>query len=145
VTFLVAWQGREKVALEAESALPWLYGIATNVLRNQRRSLRRHRAALERLPVERPEQLDFADETHERLDDAREMRTLLRLFVRLPRREQDVIALCDWSGLSYEEAARARRAARHHPLPSGARPSPLPGTRSSERTRTRRTGRFASD
>jgi len=35
------------------------------------------------------------------------MRQLLRLFARLPRREQDVIALCDWSGLSYEDAAAA--------------------------------------
>jgi RNA polymerase sigma-70 factor (ECF subfamily) len=25
----------------------------------------------------------------------------------LPRREQDVLALCVWSGLSYEDAARA--------------------------------------
>lgn len=106
VTFLVAWQGRQKVVLEAESALPWLYGIATNVLRNQRRSLRRYRAALERLPIERPDEPDFADETQERLDDVREMRTLLRLFARLPRREQDVIALCDWSGLSYDDVAR---------------------------------------
>jgi RNA polymerase sigma-70 factor (ECF subfamily) len=35
------------------------------------------------------------------------MRELLRLFTRLPRREQDVLALCDWSGLSYEDAAAA--------------------------------------
>ena len=35
------------------------------------------------------------------------MRQLLRLFARLPRREQDVVALCDWSGLSYDDAAVA--------------------------------------
>jgi RNA polymerase sigma-70 factor (ECF subfamily) len=35
------------------------------------------------------------------------MRRLLAVFGRLPRREQDVVALCDWSGLSYEEAADA--------------------------------------
>ena len=35
------------------------------------------------------------------------MRQLLRLFAQLPRREQDVVALCDWSGLSYEDAAAA--------------------------------------
>jgi RNA polymerase sigma-70 factor (ECF subfamily) len=35
------------------------------------------------------------------------MRALLQLFARLPRREQDVIALCDWSELSYEDAAVA--------------------------------------
>lgn len=107
LTFLVAWRGRCGVVLRAETALPWLYGIATNVLRNQRRSFRRSRNALDRLPRERLDVPDFADETAERLDDEREMRALLRLFAKLPRREQDVIALCDWSGLSYEDAAAA--------------------------------------
>lgn len=51
-TFLLAWRGRGRAPLEAESALPMLYGIATNVLRNQRRSLRRRREAFARLPLE---------------------------------------------------------------------------------------------
>jgi hypothetical protein len=37
-----------------------VFAIATNVLRNQRRSLRRRREAFERLPVERTEEPDFA-------------------------------------------------------------------------------------
>ena len=106
-TFLLAWRGRGRAPLEAESALPLLYGIATNVLRNQRRSLRRRREAFARLPVERTEEPDFAEEGSIRLDDQVAMRQLLRLFARLPRREQDVIALCDWSELSYEDAAVA--------------------------------------
>ena len=52
VVFLEAWRRRKDVRLEAELALPWLFGIATNVLRNSRRSQWRHRAALERLPRE---------------------------------------------------------------------------------------------
>ena len=106
-TFLVAWRGRGRAALEAESALPLLYGIATNVLRNQRRSLKRRREAFARLPLERAEEPDFAEEGPMRLDDQAAMRELLQLFARLPRREQDVVALRDWSGLSYEEAAVA--------------------------------------
>jgi DNA-directed RNA polymerase specialized sigma24 family protein len=44
VVFLEAW--RRRAALRPGAATrPWLYGIATNVLRNHRRSLRRHRAA----------------------------------------------------------------------------------------------------
>jgi RNA polymerase sigma-70 factor (ECF subfamily) len=35
------------------------------------------------------------------------MRRLFAVFSRLPRREQDVVALCDWSGLSYEDTAVA--------------------------------------
>jgi RNA polymerase sigma-70 factor (ECF subfamily) len=93
------------VRLERELALPWLLGVATNVLRNRRRSQRRHRAALGRLPREHAH--DFADEANGRLDDERQMQTVLRAVAELPRREQDVLALCAWAGLSYEEAAVA--------------------------------------
>lgn len=106
-TFLIAWKSHRRGPLQAESAEPLLYGIATNVLRNQRRSLKRARDALGRVPPARVEEPDFAAETATRLDDQAVMRRLLNLFSRLPRREQDVIALCDWSGLSYEEAAEA--------------------------------------
>ena len=106
-TFLVAWRSHGRAPLQAESALPLLYGIATNALRNQRRSLRRRREAFARLPLERVEETDFAEDASTRLDDQAAMRQLLRLFARLPRREQDVVALCDWSGLSYEDAAVA--------------------------------------
>ena len=106
-TFLVAWRSHGRAPLQAESALPLLYGIATNALRNQRRSLRRRREAFARLPLERVEETDFAEDASTRLDDQAAMRQLLRLFARLPRREQDVVALCDWSGLSYEDAAAA--------------------------------------
>jgi len=106
-TFLLAWRGRGRSPLQAESALPLLYGIATNVLRNQRRSLRRRREAFARLPLERVEEPDFAEEIAMRLDDEAAMRELLRLFGQLPRRQQDVVALCGWSGLSYEDAAAA--------------------------------------
>ena len=106
-TFLVAWRSHGRAPLQAESALPLLYGIATNALRNQRRSLRRRREAFARLPLEPVEETDFAEDASTRLDDQAAMRQLLRLFARLPRREQDVVALCDWSGLSYEDAAAA--------------------------------------
>ncbi len=105
IVFLEAWRRRSKVQLMHDSALPWLYGVATNVLRNSRRSLRRHRAALERLPLEY--EPDFADEAGERLDDERRMREILVAFASLPRREQEVVVLCRFSGLSYEEAAVA--------------------------------------
>jgi RNA polymerase sigma-70 factor, ECF subfamily len=107
LTFLLAWRGVRREPLQATSALPLLYGIATNVLRNQRRSLKRGREAFGRLALPRLEEPDFAEETGARLDDQAAMRALLRLFLRLPRREQDVIGLCEWSGLSYEDTAAA--------------------------------------
>src|SRR2546421_253785 len=106
-TFLLAWRSHGRESLQAESALPLLYGIATNVLRNQRRSLKRGREAFGRLPLADVGEPDFAEEAATRLDDQAATRQLLALFSQLPRREQDVVALCDWSGLSYEDAAVA--------------------------------------
>jgi RNA polymerase sigma factor (sigma-70 family) len=105
VVFLEAWRRREEVRLKDGRALPWLLGVAVNVLRNRRRSERRHRGALERLPIQR--NVDFADDADGRLDDERRMRATLRTMAKLPRREQEVLALCVWAGLSYEDAALA--------------------------------------
>jgi RNA polymerase sigma factor (sigma-70 family) len=105
IVFLEAWRRRKDVRLKDGRALPWLLGVAVNVLRNRRRSERRHRAALARLPI--PRGLDFADEVDGRLDDERRMRATLRTVAKLPRRQQEVLALCAWAGLSYEDAALA--------------------------------------
>jgi RNA polymerase sigma factor (sigma-70 family) len=105
VVFLEAWRRRGDVRLSGDSALPWLYGVALNVLRNRWRSERRHRAALARLPIDRA--VGFAEDAERRIDDERQMRAALRSLKRLPRREQDVFVLCGWAGLTYEEAALA--------------------------------------
>lgn len=106
VVFLEAWRRRRQIQPPEGSALPWLLGVATNVVRNAHRSRRRYRAALDRVAPPRSTP-DFADELAARLDDERRMRSLLEAVSSLPRREQDVLALCGWSGLSYEEAAAA--------------------------------------
>ncbi len=105
LVFLEAWRRREK-ELPVGKVLPWLYGIAANVVRNRRRSERRFAAALRRVPEPRPE-VDFSESADARLDDERQMRRVLSLIRQLPRREQDVFVLCAWSGLSYENAALA--------------------------------------
>jgi RNA polymerase sigma factor (sigma-70 family) len=107
VVFLECWRRRE-VSLEKDKVLPWLFGIATNVCRNQRRSLARHRAALKRLPSPEPTS-EFVDGVLERLEDEDRMRDVLSVVSRLPKREQDVLALCVWADLSYEDAAAALR------------------------------------
>lgn len=105
IVFLEAWRRRD-VEVLPDKVLPWLYGIATNVVRNRRRSSRRHAAALARFaPPDVPP--DFTEEILDRLDDEREMAGVLRLVSRLPQRQQDVLALCVWAGLSYEDAALA--------------------------------------
>jgi RNA polymerase sigma-70 factor, ECF subfamily len=105
IVFLETWRKRSAVRLQGETVLPWLYGVATNVMRNRSRSLRRHRAALERLP--HGHEADFADDVADRIDDEQQMRAILETFHTLPKRDQDVLALCVWSELSYEEASVA--------------------------------------
>lgn len=105
IVFLEAWRKRT-AEVPAANLLPWLYGIATNVIRNRRRSERRFAAALRRLPRPQPEP-DLAQAADKRIDDESQMRQALALLRQLPRREQEVFALCAWIELSYEEAALA--------------------------------------
>jgi RNA polymerase sigma-70 factor, ECF subfamily len=105
VVFLEAWRRRDK-ELPPEKVLPWFYGIATNVVRNQRRSERRYAAALSRVPRIEPEP-DFARRVAERLDDERQAQEALALLGRLPKREQDVYVLCAVQELAYDDAALA--------------------------------------
>jgi RNA polymerase sigma-70 factor, ECF subfamily len=105
IVFLEAWRRRDKELL-SDKVLPWLYGIATNVIRNRRRSERRFSAALRRVP--NPDSEPSFDELADaRIDDVRQMEQVLALVERLPKHEQDVFALCAWSELGYEDAALA--------------------------------------
>ena len=106
VVFLEAWRRRRDVALSGESILPWLLAVANNAVRNQARSLRRHRNLLQKLPRHLVEP-DPSEGVDERIDDERQMQAVLAVFNRLPRHEQDVLALCVWSGLDYVSAAVA--------------------------------------
>jgi len=105
VVFLEAWRRRDK-ELPSDKVLPWLFGIATNVIRNRRRSERRYLAVLARVPAV-PGEPDFAQDSEQQLDDRQQTQRALTLLRRLPRREQDVFFLCAVMELSYEDAALA--------------------------------------
>lgn len=105
VVFLECWRRRD-AEIPAGKLLAWLYGIATNVARNQHRSERRHAAALRRIP-EPPSGPTPADLAEQRVDNEREMQHVLAFVRRLPRRELEVFALCGWSDLPYDDAALA--------------------------------------
>jgi RNA polymerase sigma-70 factor, ECF subfamily len=106
--FLVAWRRRGEVVFtaEGESVLPWLLGVALNLVRNRRRSDRRATAAIARLDAKAKE-ADFSDEVVGRLADEIRMREVLAVFDRLPVHEQEVLSLCAWAELSYEDCALA--------------------------------------
>jgi RNA polymerase sigma factor (sigma-70 family) len=103
--FLEAWRRRGRTPLTRPSVLPWLLGVAVNLLRNQRRAARRRKAALDRLPPLPPEP-DPADAVAARVDAAQAMRAVRRVVDRLPRGEQEVLELCVWAGLDHRQAAQ---------------------------------------
>ncbi|MDQ3936624.1 MAG: RNA polymerase sigma factor [Actinomycetota bacterium] len=103
--FYEAWRRRGEVDLATREALPWLYGVATNVIRNQRRSLRRQEAAIKRLPPPL-ENFDTTDDIAERLDATTRGRRALRLVAALPPGERDVVRLCLTRNWTYRAAAR---------------------------------------
>src|SRR5688572_13726992 len=104
VVFLEAFRRRNDVVVVEGKLLPWLYGIATNVLRNRRRSLWRHRDLVARLSTGPAR---TAPDAAARAEAAEQVRSVLTRVARLPRKQQDVVALCVWSELSYGEAAAA--------------------------------------
>jgi RNA polymerase sigma-70 factor (ECF subfamily) len=105
-TFLQAWRQRDRMRLANDSLRPWLLAVATNAVRTERRSLGRRLRLLERARAE-PPATDPADDVAGRVDDERRMASILTELRKLPPSEQEAVALCLWSGLSYAEAAAA--------------------------------------
>ena len=106
IVFLELWRKRAEIRPQRASALPLLLGVATNVLRNRGRTERRHRAAIERMPAPADEWTPD-DGLVDKLAEQQRMQELLGVLGQLPKREQDLIVLCVWMELSYEEAADA--------------------------------------
>jgi RNA polymerase sigma-70 factor (ECF subfamily) len=105
IVFLEALRKRE-ASVHSELLRPWLFGIATNVLRNARRAQRRHAAALARLPRDLPTETSV-DEIIERVESERAVRPIVAELGRLRQDERDALALCVLARFSYEEAAAA--------------------------------------
>lgn len=105
--FYEAWRRRVDIDFEDREGLPWLYGVAKNVLRNQARSLRRRDAALRRFP--RPlSDFENLDDIPDRVDAASfAARFETELMPALPQVEREVVVLCITRGLSYTAAAAA--------------------------------------
>lgn len=97
-TFTVAFERRRRFRREAESARPWLFGIATNLLRNERRAELRTLHVLAR--VDRGE---VSEAVEIRGMDPR----LAALLANLDADQRDVLLLYAWGELTYEEIARS--------------------------------------
>jgi RNA polymerase sigma factor (sigma-70 family) len=106
VVFLETWRRRKDVRLHDGSILPWLLAVANNAARNADRSIRRRQRLLSKLrgPTS---PLGFEEDADQRVDDERTMALLLHKINSLRIEEREIIALCDWTDLSYAEAATA--------------------------------------
>lgn len=104
-TFMEAWRRRSSIDV-TDSLLPWLFVAANNVCRNTERARRRNANLLAKAPAIEAVS-DHADEVAARIDSERQMQRVLSALRTLKRADQDVVAMCDWEGLSYEEAAAA--------------------------------------
>lgn len=98
ITFLEAWRRRDALRVVDGSVLPWLLVTATHVAQNLRRSARRHRALLAKLPPD-PHGPDHADG----FDDG-EAHAALR---ELPLIDRQILTLCVLEGYSERDAATA--------------------------------------
>ena len=103
-TFLESWRHRARVELAPHEVLPWLYGVASNLIRNSARSRRRYAAAIARIPREAATS-EHADAATERVASQQRVRELLRSLQQLPVGELETLVLVCWQGLTHNEAA----------------------------------------
>lgn len=109
-TFLAAFAGRGRYRPDGDSARPWLFGIAHNVLRNQSRAERRQRRAYARhgaIPDTDQTASEAFLRADARTDAAGISAALAQILARLPPRDRDVLLLFAWADLSYSEIACA--------------------------------------
>jgi RNA polymerase sigma factor (sigma-70 family) len=104
--FRIAFEQRRRFRPLHESALPWLYGVATNLLLKHRRSERRHLRALVRLDAS-ADHHSMLDGMEERVDACSARAQLLDALASLAQGDRDVVVLVAWEDLSYEEVAAA--------------------------------------
>ncbi len=111
-TFLVALERLERFDSAFASALPWLLGIATRLIRRKRRDevvTWRVIAAEGGLGGEGSARAghDPSDAADSRIDAGRAAGTLADAMIALPKRDRDVLALAAWSDLDTAGIAEA--------------------------------------
>jgi RNA polymerase sigma-70 factor, ECF subfamily len=106
-TFLVAYERRSRFDPDRAGALPWLYGIATNLLRRHRRDELRAYRALSRTGVDPLTGDGDAQRATERADGAAQARRIAGVLLALPARQRDVLLLFAVGQLEYAEIAQA--------------------------------------
>lgn len=105
-SFVVAFQARARFdSANGTNALPWLLGVATNVLARHRAAERRwiEQCAADRL--QHDTSTPFEDAADERTDAALAIHSLAQAMQRLPTREREPLLLHVIGELSYDDIA----------------------------------------
>ncbi|MFI6744198.1 RNA polymerase sigma factor [Nonomuraea sp. NPDC050451] len=107
-TFLAAFRQRDRfdASRSTTGALPWLLGIATNLLRMHQRSETRRWAALARIGAD-PSAPSPTDQVAARVDAESAFRLMAGVLEGLADGDRDALLLFAWAGLAYEEIAVA--------------------------------------
>lgn len=103
--FVQAFRSRDRYDLIRPSAAPWLFGIATNLIRHHWRRERRQMRAFARTGAD-PVVTEIG-EVVSRIDASRVAPTLARALASLKRGDRDVLLLHVWADLSQAEVAEA--------------------------------------
>jgi phosphoribosylaminoimidazole-succinocarboxamide synthase len=104
--FLAAFEARFRYDSDFSNALPWLYGIASNLLRKHFRRRAGELKMLDRLVAQR-ELDDHVDAVANALDAQLQMRAMAKLLSEIPPGERDVLLLHAWEALTYEDISNA--------------------------------------
>lgn len=104
--FLAAFKFRDRYDRKYASALPWLYGIASNLLGKHFRERASELRMLERI-VGQSELDDPADAVVASVDAQMQLRAMTKLLEELPPGERDALLLHAWEALTYDEIASA--------------------------------------
>ncbi len=104
-TFRLAFDRRAAYDTERDDALPWLLGLATNLIRNHLRSRARGERAAERLDA--IPTADHADAAIDRAEAALLGPALAAALAGVRADDRDTLLLMAWNDLSYGEIADA--------------------------------------
>ncbi|GIH78981.1 RNA polymerase sigma factor [Planobispora longispora] len=105
-TFLTAFRQRGGYDAARPNARPWLYGIATNLMRRHVRTEVHQLRVVERTGTD-PVLAPFTERSNERLSAEAAHRRLAGALAALPRGHRDALLLVAWGGLTYPEVAEA--------------------------------------
>ncbi len=106
--FRVAFERRSNFDPSRPDAAPWLYGIATNLLRRHRRSQERRLRAVARMLAESPLLTDdFTEELADRLDAVQRLPPVVAAILELPEPDREVLLLVAFEGLAHNDVAHA--------------------------------------